>query len=1427
MSAKQKVTIAVAVVMMLTMLMTLWGGMKANAATFIVNKNSCTLYAGGSGSGNTVTVNCSSTWTLKEKDNWIKLSKSSGGIGQTSFTITADKNYGFARTGKVVITSLGDTRTISVTQYGNGVTISDDQVVLNAGSGSSTITASVTVGGLTCSTPSASWVKASYSGGKVTITVTENTTGEERKASFKVMCSNNNNVYKTVNVKQKPHFVTLDSSSHEFSAAAGTKTVYVTTGAGSFEVDNRIPWLSVEESSGYITLSAQANTSTNPRSGTFTVTSGGKKAEFAVSQKGNTLTLSGSEYKPAAAGGKSYITVNVGSKSDYTATSTVDWIKCTKNGTEVCIEVKPNPDSEGRQEKVTITSCGIFKYYNVIQDGCKLEAKVSGAEYDESTKTISLPTASKAFTIIPDTNYGSWEVKSESTWLKVTKEGSSAKVVADTNYFLYTRYGTLKVIAGNQVITYVVKQEGDSLTLGLESYTEEASGGTLEIKVTVASGAEFSVDCPEDWVALTKHTKSVSVKVAPNPNAEGRVATVTVSSGVMKKTIKVVQHESKITLSENELLFEGPAGEKSITAESTSGLPIEVVDTWVWINTEVQGNTVKISVEPNNSGRERSASITVNSGMVSETVKITQQPHTLELGIDPVINSDAGSKTHNVSVSTNSESWTVTSSNPKWLNVVQTDKYTFVISITMNKDGISRSGTITVDAGGTTKTIKVNQSANIIEINPARFVTDGKGKILKAKIDTLYGTWNVKTVSADWLYATKDTESQLVISVTEKKPDPKNKVRLGYVIVESNGKVEDIPVYQCDEMPAFVTLETNGHGKISEDYARWVFEGEKYPENCVPEMSEEGYVFLGWYLDEEFTEKVDKNTTCKKTENHTLYAKWEEAKLRVFSTNYAEVSEIYTNAGGYAFFVNDAILVTDNDLIVATNDPDTLTVSANDLGWLNVTRIGPEEVYAFDYSAEEGFSYFRYTVKVDPFYSNLGPTPDPMKQKVLEGRNGIISVSAAGQTVEVKLYQHPFYYIDADEEFYSAKYNCISAIESEKKTPQTLVGDWLYCANESSGNTIYGYTESHKLSSACMLADDRREAAFESMSLSYTFSNSYMKDTPIAFTVDEITTYADGDYDRARAYMKITDIKVDVKVKDPSIRIADAYSLYTDEETNERINSQRDLLYNITGIADEVISNVVSIWFPAVAEKLPKLENIASLICSADMVSEGLSEWIELEFGDEPVDEKELAIVREEALFNVASYVMEALNAFNIEIDIYGETIGEIDEEMREEIIEEIFADEKMQDTIEDISEEIIDFIKDVMDEHGYSVKGKIADALEDAVDHTVYRFIYELVFGDLTEGMREREKVHEARQQGEQHQGSGVTYGGSITHSDSWSYSVPEIGTAISYFDICLELCDSEGNVVEYDADDIEISCTGVIGGRRIDLLNPEEVNG
>ena len=127
-----------------------------------------------------------------------------------------------------------------------------------------------------------------------------------------------------------------------------------------------------------------------------------------------------------------------------------------------------------------------------------------------------------------------------------------------------------------------------------------------------------------------------------------------------------------------------------------------------------------------------------------------------------------------------------------------------------------------------------------------------------------------------------------------------------------------------------VTLNNNGHGE--QPNARSVEYGA--PVTDLPELSDSTneWVFDGWYMDENFTTKYDKQAI---TDNTTLYAKWHEYQntsltAKVSKSNYlvntpADVNVTVTPGDDFSKLMQDK----DNIKISLTYDDDVTSVMLN------------------------------------------------------------------------------------------------------------------------------------------------------------------------------------------------------------------------------------------------------------------------------------------------------------------------------------------------------------------------------------------------------------------------------------------------------------------------------------------------------------------
>ena len=89
-------------------------------------------------------------------------------------------------------------------------------------------------------------------------------------------------------------------------------------------------------------------------------------------------------------------------------------------------------------------------------------------------------------------------------------------------------------------------------------------------------------------------------------------------------------------------------------------------------------------------------------------------------------------------------------------------------------------------------------------------------------------------------------------------------------LIDFNNYNENLTfIAQWDVVSFTVSFETNGGNTIADKSVNYQ---SQYGELPVPVKA--GYIFDGWYLDEELTLPVQANTVVTKTEDHTLYANW-------------------------------------------------------------------------------------------------------------------------------------------------------------------------------------------------------------------------------------------------------------------------------------------------------------------------------------------------------------------------------------------------------------------------------------------------------------------------------------------------------------------------------------------------------------------------
>lgn len=97
---------------------------------------------------------------------------------------------------------------------------------------------------------------------------------------------------------------------------------------------------------------------------------------------------------------------------------------------------------------------------------------------------------------------------------------------------------------------------------------------------------------------------------------------------------------------------------------------------------------------------------------------------------------------------------------------------------------------------------------------------------------------------------------------------------------QQNVKGEKVVVYiSKGPQPVKVSFDYDGANNNNGSGSETKYLGKEYGE--LPTPSKSGYIFSGWYLSKSWTAYVSKSTLVKKSEDHTLYARWTAGKYTV------------------------------------------------------------------------------------------------------------------------------------------------------------------------------------------------------------------------------------------------------------------------------------------------------------------------------------------------------------------------------------------------------------------------------------------------------------------------------------------------------------------------------------------------------------------
>lgn len=653
--------------------------------------------------------------------------------------------------------------------------------------------------------------------GKMTVSVTENTTLDTRSGSVILRAGNST---RTIEILQAGISATLDVpvTNWDITAGAQSRTVNIKANS-SWAVSSNATWLSVTPDSGEgnatLTIQVTNNTEVSPRSGTITVSSGKIIETITVNQLGlgKTLSISPSKWAAVQAGGSQEVGVNA--NVAWTVTSDSDWLTMSSNeGTgngSVTVTAQANPAAEPRTGIVTFSSSetAITGTFTVTQRGVPHELTVAPSAWH----ALSFAAASTTIEVSSNT---SWTASSgASDWLTVSpssgnKNGSLTLNVTPNNNVI-TRSGIITVTTGETTQQILVSQVGipAQLTVSETSWSPKAEAGTT--RVNILCNTVWRASSSAAWLTLSAVNGSgngaLTLKVAANTGSQQRSGFVTVTAAGMSQTIKVTQEgvPPLLTLSDYAWNSTGRAQNKAVRVTSNTSWKVSS-SAPSWLTTSPSSGTkdqvIIISASANTTATARAGIVTVSTVEgLSKSITVTQEAPSNILNISASLwTPTAASGSNSIGITSNA-AWSASSSAP-WLTLDSASGIgngSLTLRVTANDTAEPRRAFVKVTAEKITRTISVMQAGSGSGAGLALSATrwDAVGQE-ESKVITLTSglPWAAISDSPTWLIVSPEEgkgDSSLTLTV---KANDTAEARTGNILVMAGDETLTIVVKQ-------------------------------------------------------------------------------------------------------------------------------------------------------------------------------------------------------------------------------------------------------------------------------------------------------------------------------------------------------------------------------------------------------------------------------------------------------------------------------------------------------------------------------------------------------------------------------------------------------------------------------------------------------
>ncbi len=437
-----------------------------------------------------------------------------------------------------------------------------------------------------------------------------------------------------------------------------------------------------------------------------------------------------------ASAGQSNISIAITSNVAWTANSNQAWASVTpqsgsNNGT-VALNVALNPTTAQRSASITISGGGITRTVTITQGAgtATLAAPVATAATNIAGAGGLMNFTANWLAVAGATGY-QIDIATDSTFTLLVANNLSVPGLSYTAlgwalkpYYYRVRAVNAGSTSPNSNVIVVTPPAAAALTVSLQTLSVSAS--QITTTATITANVAWTASSNQSWVTLQQTSGSgngsMTFTVSTNTTTSARTAIITISGGGITRTIAISQSGTVASLTVSPVAFApSSAGITNFPITVTANVAWTVTSNQAWATVSpasgTNNGTFSLTVAANASTTQRTASITISGGGITQTITITQAGTTvtntlntnifqINAGAVPAVNG-----AYPVIVTAN-VAWTA-SSNQSWVTVSPasgTGDANVTIQVQTNTTTLQRTAVVTFVGGGITKTVTVIQA---------------------------------------------------------------------------------------------------------------------------------------------------------------------------------------------------------------------------------------------------------------------------------------------------------------------------------------------------------------------------------------------------------------------------------------------------------------------------------------------------------------------------------------------------------------------------------------------------------------------------------------------------------------------------------------------------------------------------------------------